>query len=144
MIVPLSTAPGSFLLVCDRFFTVYSNAYDGYIQCLGSFDTASIEICAQVNEGLSFLPLWVAWTRSLRSDGEEQLYLAREEGSVIRLNISKASRNVQVVNVKVVANYHRIVDTIFTIVDLSQKGQPTEEAFLIGGDMGNGSLHVVS
>lgn len=102
MLVPLSRWPGGFLLACSRSIESYLDLYTGHAR--RAFHTTLEELNSRspLYEDYIEEPLWKAWARPARrhpqpetsgngEDVKETLYLAREDGVLLYLDLDSVT-----------------------------------------------------
>lgn len=100
MLIPLSRFPGSFVIICNMKLTAYHGAHLGHPVATYNAALNKLNAAAKDFKNYSGRPLWKAWARPARRDPslialppggkvEESLYLAREDGVLSYLGLTK-------------------------------------------------------
>ena len=132
MVIPL-TKHSSFILVSSTSLLLYKNKLDPQIQpiryplCIPDRESHRLSLCTQ-------------WARPLRnwlySQGHDDIYLCREDGTLFFVEIGKEG---DVENQVALGQLDSNIDTAFATLDIGQDGG---DLLLAAGSMGDGGLYL--
>lgn len=144
LLIPLTISSG-FMLVCEKVVSVYGDNFLGPPK--RSCFTLEHPEPPQDPGSSRRLPLWTHWAKPTRHDQyasmNNDIYLCREDGVVLWLEISKASEigNIMIGNQRTTGVLGCNIDTAFATLDLSSTH--SDDHLVCGGDMSNGGLFIV-
>lgn len=144
LLIPLTISSG-FVLVCEKVVSVYEDIL--MESSKRKWVTLEHHQPTQDPGSSRRLPLWTHWAKPTRHDQyasiNNDIYLCREDGVVLWLEISKASEigNIMIGSQRNTGVLGCNIDTAFATLDLSSTH--SNDHLVCGGDMSNGGLFLV-
>ena len=152
MLVPLMQRfVGSFMLVCERGFSIYRDVH--VVAPQRTWFRTHVTDRNDGNEAPRFpgsscrSPRWINWARPLRSSTwqEDNIYFGREDGLIRYVSIGVQRGTLAIDKEESAGQLDGNIDTAFTCLDISRDGILGwgPDALLFGGCLSDGGLYEV-
>lgn len=124
LLIPLKS-PGSFLIVCENAVTVYSKAHLGHVEQTACMEHSKSTVeydRPRVSGESRRYPTLVAWGRPRRNNSflDDWLYLAREDGLILYLQLTYGSDTPRITSRGSIGRLECDLSRAFAVVDLGQ------------------------